>query len=182
MFFKDLQRSLYQDFTQEEDSSAVHLKISNMKTIFARLGDFIYQEDDCASPLNFEIDKIMKLDMQELQDVLVLIMACMMPKHNARWANSLCKVEAPEHQQVLEKFLYEIYDTESKLRSINILTSDREGSPPNEMNLYIEDMYIITPQKKQNPKFNFSLSTPKVDVNNVMKSSLLLKTLGKFFL
>jgi hypothetical protein len=151
-----------------------------MKTIFARLGDFIYREDDCASPLNFEIDKIMKLDMQELQDVLVLIMACMMPKHNARWANSLCKVEALEHQQVLEKFLFDIYDTESKLRSINILTSDREVSPPNEMNLYIKDMYIITPHKKQLTRFNLSLSTPKKDANSVIKSSFLLKTLGNF--
>jgi hypothetical protein len=122
----------------------------------------------------------MKLDMQELQDVLVLIMACMMPKHNARWANSLCKVEAPKHQQFLEKFLYEIYDTESKLRAINILTSDREASPPNEMNLHIEDMNIITPQKQQHPRFNLSLSTPKVDAKAVIKSSLLLETLGNF--
>jgi hypothetical protein len=152
-----------------------------MKTIFARLGDFIYQEDDCASPLNFEIDKIMKLDMQELQDVLVLIMACMTPKQNARWANYLCKIEAPEHQQVLEKFLYEIYDTESKLRSINILTSDREASPPNEMNLYIEDMYIINPQKHQHPRFNLSLSTPKVDANSVIKIYFCWRPLVIFF-
>jgi hypothetical protein len=152
-----------------------------MKTIFARLGEFIYRKDDCASPLNFENDKIMKLDMQELQDVLVLIMACMMPKHNARWANSLCKVVPPEHQQVLEKLLYEIYDTESKLRSINILTSDREASQPNEMNLYIEDVYIITSQKHQHPRFNLSLSTPKVDANSVIKIHFCWRPLVIFF-